>query len=136
MRFLELFVHRGTFVTLQHKFKTNWRLIYLRRADFLIIYRKWIVWCRSTWCGQLQLRPPELCHGRLQLLDHKVVLAEEIFGQSHLQKLHQLLHGQLHQVLCRHTHTLTLMRSVVRGEISWFQFVEETVLLLCSLRSV
>ncbi len=52
-----------------------------------------------TWWRQIQLGPPELRHGRLQLLDHKVVLVEEIFGQRRLQELHQLLHGQLHHVL-------------------------------------
>ncbi|TNN71167.1 hypothetical protein EYF80_018515 [Liparis tanakae] len=51
-----------------------------------------------TWVGQLQLHPPELRHGRLQLIHHKVVLEEEVFGQRHLQELHQLLHGQLHQL--------------------------------------
>lgn len=54
--------------------------------------------CISTWRWQIQLCPPELRHGRLKLLDHKVVFKEEVLGQGYLQELHQLLHREFQQV--------------------------------------
>ena len=114
-------------LVLTHGYETLHSVRYLWGSEFVYI-------C-STWGGQVQLCPPELRHRRLQLLDYNVILKEKVFGQRLLQKLHQVLHGQLHHVLCGpHTHTSqvwTVFDKRLAPSVVWSE-----VLLLCILRMV
>lgn len=80
--------------------KSVWHPRTPRSSLRLIFMLTVLVHSSGTWSGHVQLGFPQFRHRHLQLLNHHVVLQVEVFGQRDLKKLHQLLHGQLHQMFC------------------------------------